>query len=174
MNKFSLMDIINTEPSIGDIILSDNKASTTGCINNTCKNFNKITHVEIIAHKEEYYKCIIHKKIEETIENKMFSLLKNPSNVKVYKEPEEYDVQLYELASNIKESDFDSILLKILKKYKYCIFNSYLSNESESSYMFDILTNEYAKFIKTHLKYEISKKDFEEDEYDIYDFMSND
>lgn len=168
------MDIINTEPSIGDIILSDNKASTTGCINNTCKNFNKITHVEIIAHKEEYYKCIIHKKIEETIENKMFSLLKNPSNVKVYKEPEEYDVQLYELASNIKESDFDSILLKILKKYKYCIFNSYLSNESESSYMFDILTNEYAKFIKTHLKYEISKKDFEEDEYDIYDFMSND
>jgi hypothetical protein len=166
------MDIINTEPSIGDIILSDNKASTTGCINNTCKNFNKITHVEIIAHKEEYYKCIIHKKIEETIENKMFSLLKNPSNVKVYKEPEEYDVQLYELASNIKESDFDSILLKILKKYKYCIFNSYLSNES--SYMFDILTNEYAKFIKTHLKYEISKKDFEEDEYDIYDFMSND
>lgn len=168
------MDIINTEPSIGDIILSDNKASTTGCINNTCKNFNKITHVEIIAHKEEYYKCIIHKKIEETIENKMFSLLKNPSNVKVYKEPEEYDVQLYELASNIKESDFDSILLKILKKYKYCIFNSYLSNESESSYMFDILTNEYAKFIKTHLKYEISKKDFEEDEYDIYNFMSND
>jgi hypothetical protein len=172
MNTFSLMDIINTEPSLGDMILSDNKAFTTGCINNTCKNFNKITHVEIIAHKEEYYKCIIPKKIEETLENKMFSLLKNPSNVKVYKEPEEYDAQLYELASNIKESNFDSILLKILKKYKYCIFNSYLSNES--SYMFDILTNEYAKFIKTHLKYEISKKDFEEDEYDIYNFMSND
>jgi hypothetical protein len=35
--------------------------------------------------------------------------------------------------------------------------------------------NEYSQFIEKHMKYEISKKDFDEEEHDLYDIirMSN-
>ena len=70
MSSVSLIDIINMEYSLGDKILSKNRALTTMRLNNTCKLFNKITKDEISNHREEYYKVLLPKKIEETIEKK--------------------------------------------------------------------------------------------------------
>jgi len=64
------MDIINIESSLGEKILCDNKSYSIICCNNTCSAFNKITKAEISNHREEYYKVLLPKKIEETIEKK--------------------------------------------------------------------------------------------------------
>jgi hypothetical protein len=165
------MDIINIESSLGDMILCDNKKQTSMHINESCKAFNKITTSDLNKHKEEYYKQYIPKKIEETIENKMFAILNNPRNSRPYKKPEEYDVELDNLATMINDTNYDIILAKIVKEYKESVREYYLNAASNYDYMFGILMNEYAKFIKKYMKYEISKKDFDEEENDIYDII---
>jgi hypothetical protein len=185
MNTFTLLDVISIEYSLGDKMLCDNNTNILTHINNTCKIFNEITKNEIKVHEVEHYKEYIPKKIEEIIEHKMFSILKNPRNVNVYKEPEDYDVDLEKLAKKINDNNYDIILEKVIKKYKYYIQEYYINDtdfgwifnadREGCSYMFGILMNEYSQFIEKHMKYEISKKDFDEEEHDLYDIirMSN-
>jgi hypothetical protein len=166
------MDILNMESSLGDKILCENDSQITVCINNTCTMFNKMTKEDIAKHRQEYYKRYLPKKIKETIENKMFSILKNPLNVNVYKEPEEYDADLEKLASQINEYNRDSILARMLCEFKNYASEYYIYDDKLC--MDGILMKECYNFITNHMKYEITREDFEEDEYDIYDFMSND
>jgi hypothetical protein len=170
-STMSLMDIFNTESSLSNMILRDNSASVTVCINNTCSMFNKMTAEDITKHREEYYKLYVPKKIEETIENKMFAILKNPRNVRVYKEPQEYDADLKKLASHINENNRDSILEKLINKYKVYVIDYY---QTGYYLMFDILMKEYSAFIKNHMGYEITRDDFDEEEVEIYDFVADD
>ena len=97
MSSVNLMDIITTEYSLGIKILTNNKAHTTACINGVCQTFNKMTAEENTRHREEYYLWYLPEQIENTIYNKVFSMLKNPHNVNVYKEPEEYEADLEKL-----------------------------------------------------------------------------
>ena len=173
MSSISLIDIINIEFSLGDNILRDDNidAYTAVCINNTCKIFNKITKEEIIKHQEEYYKCFLPKQIEKTIEDKMFSILKNPKNANTYKEPSEYEADLVELAKKINKNNYDIILAKIISLYKEYVYQYYMyDNNGGRAYMFGILMNEYYNFIKNHMKYELKREDFDEED-DIYDII---
>jgi hypothetical protein len=162
------MDIIGKEYSLGVKILTNNNAITTKCINNTCVIFNKITKKEIDKHREEYYKVFLPKKIEKTIENKMFSILKNPANVNTYNKPVEYDAELAVLALQINETNYDSILAKMIDNFKENLREYYLCHNSKN-YMFGIiLMNEFYNFIKHHMKYEFKKEDFDEDDEALY------
>ena len=174
MSSISLMDIIGKEYSLGDKILSQNTATTTKCINNTCAIFNKITKDEIDKHREEYYKVFLPKKIEKTIENKTFSILKNPSNVNTYNTPEEYDVELVVLTSQINESNYDSILAIMIDKFKDYVRECYLyHNSGNRYYMIGILMNELYNFIKHRMKHEFKKEDFGEYDDDVSDIIMN-
>ena len=166
------MDVLNMESSLGDKILCDNDSPITVCINNTCTMFNKMTTEDIAKHRQEYYKRYLPKKIEETIENKMFSILKNPLNVNVYKEPEEYDADLEKLASQINEYNRDSILEIMLCEFKNYVSEYYLyDNNRDGNYnMYGILMKEFYNFIKNLMKHEITREDFD-DEEEIYDIV---
>lgn len=176
MTSINLMDIFNKESSLSDKILCDNNDATiTVCINNTCTMFNKMTMEDIDKHREEYYKLLLPKKIEETIENKMLAILKNPKNICVYKEPEEYDADLEKLASQINENSRESILAKMIGEFKHYVSEYYLcdSNSNGIYNMYSILMKEFYKFIKNHLKHEITNEDFEEGEEEIRDIIIN-
>ena len=151
--SISLMDIFNTESSLSEKILGDNNAPITVCINGTCSMFNKMTAEDITQHREEYYIQYLPVKIEKTIEKKMFAVLKNPRNVCVYKEPKEYDADLEKLASHINENNRDSILEKMINKYKDYVRDYYHTGGYE---MFDILMKEFSVFVQKHMKYEIT------------------
>ena len=168
--SISLMDILNTESSLSEKILGDNNAPITVCINGTCSMFNKMTAEDITQHREEYYIQYLPVKIEETIEKKMFAVLKNPRNVRVYKEPKEYDADLEKLASHINENNRDSILEKMINKYKDYVRDYYHTGGYE---MFDILMKEFSVFVQKHMKYEITREDFEEEEVEIYDAIAD-
>ena len=43
-------------------------------------------------------------------------------------------------------------------------------NNGGRAYMFGILMNEYYNFIKNHMKYELKREDFDEED-DIYDII---
>ena len=172
MSLISLMDIIGLEYSLGDKILSKNTASTAKCINNTCAIFNKITKDEIDKHREEYYMVFLPKKIEETIENKMFSILKNPDNVNNYNASKDYEEELENLASQINETNYDSILAKMIDKFKDYVREYHLYNNSGGRYyMFGTLMNEFYNFIKYHMKHEFKIEDFGEYDDDISDII---
>ena len=174
MSSISLMDIIDKEYSLGDKILSQNTATTAKCINNTCAIFNKITQKEIDNHREEYYKVLLPKKIEKTIENKTFSILKNPSNVNTYNTPEEYDAELVVLTSQINESNYDSILAIMIDKFKDYVRECYFyHNSGNRYYMIGILMNELYNFIKHRMKHEFKKEDFGEYDDDVSDIIMN-
>lgn len=96
------MDIINIEYYLGIKILTNNKAHTTACINCVCRMFNKMTAEENTRHREEYYLWYLPEQIENTIYNKVFSMLKNPRNVNVYKKPEEYEADFGEIGKEDK------------------------------------------------------------------------
>ncbi|MFY8159859.1 MAG: hypothetical protein ACOVNU_00890 [Candidatus Kapaibacteriota bacterium] len=168
--SISLMDIFNTESSLSEKILGDNNAPITVCINGTCSMFNKMTAEDITQHREEYYIQYLPVKIEKTIEKKMFAVLKNPRNVCVYKEPKEYDADLEKLASHINENNRDSILEKMINKYKDYVRDYYHTGGYE---MFDILMKEFSVFVQKHMKYEITRRDFEEEEVEIYDAITD-
>jgi hypothetical protein len=167
MSSIGLIDIIHVEYSLGIKIFGDNNAPITARINNTCMMFNKITNEDIVKHREEYYMLYLPKQIEETVEKKMFALLKQPRNANVYKEPEEYDAYLKKLASHINEYNRDSILAKMLNLYETNAIDYYMSyNITSACYISGILMKEFYNFIKYHMKCEIKRKDFDnEDEY---------
>jgi len=165
-----LIDIFNTESSLSEKILGDNNAPITVCINGTCSMFNKMTTEDVSQRREEYYMEYLPVKIEKTIEKKMFAVLKNPRNVYVYKEPEEYDADLEKLASHINENNRDSILEKMINKYKDYVRDYYHTGGYE---MFDILIKEFGVFVQKHMKYEITREDFEDEEVEIYEAIAD-
>ena len=172
--QISLLDIFNTESSLSDKILGDNDSYVTVRINNTCSMFNKMTKGEIIKYREEYYSHYLPIKIEQTIENKMFSILKNHDNLSLYKEPEDYEVELTILASQINENNRKNILTKMINEFKDYVSEYYLYNSNGRRYiMSGVLMKEFYNFIKNHMKYQITKEDFGEDEEEIYDIIIN-
>jgi hypothetical protein len=174
MLSITLMDIINIESSLGEKILCDNKSYSIICCNNTCSAFNKITKAEISNHREEYYKVLLPKKIEESIENKMFAILKNPNNTCIYKTPNEYEEELKVFISHINEYNYESILEKMINIFKDYVREYYLYDNHTGRYcMFGILMNEYYNLIKYRMKYELKKEDFNEEDDDIYDIIVN-
>jgi len=157
------------EYSLGIKIFGDNNAPITARINNTCMMFNKITNEDIVKHREEYYMWYLPKQIEETVEKKMFALLKQPRNANVYKEPEEYEAYLNKLASHINEYNRDSILAKMINLYETNAIEYYMShNITSACYISGILMKEFYNFIKYHMKCEISRKEYDNEEEDIY------
>lgn len=174
MSSITLIDIISIEYSLGDMILSKNTAITAKCINNTCVVFYKITKNEIDKHREEYYKITLPNKIEETVENKTFSILKHANNVKIYKTPEEYDNELVVLAYKINEMNYDSILEKMIDVLKDYVREYYLYHNSGGRYnMFGTLMNEFYNFLKYHMKHEFKIEDFGEYDDDVSDIIMN-
>jgi hypothetical protein len=182
MSEISLIDIITLEYSLGDKILCDSKIYTTmgiKHINNTCRIFNKITKNEIKRCEEEYYIIYIPTKIEDTIEQKTFSILKmlnnlnNLASVSVYKTPEEYDAVLESLVSLINNRNYDSILARMIDQFKDYVREYYLydNNRGGRYYMFGTLMNEYYKFIRYQMKHEFKREDFKEDDDDIADLI---
>lgn len=171
MPALVLLDIIEIEYSLGDKILSNNTAIISKYISNTCKIFNKISKEELKEHRIQYYNIYLPKKIEETIENKMFSILKNPNNKRCYKEYIDYEEDLKNLALDINSANYDSILLNLINLLKDYV--EQYSYNKESGDMFGILMNELYKFIKFHMKYEIKKEDFLEYDEEIYDVIKN-
>lgn len=169
MSSVNLMDIITTEYSLGIKILTNNKAHTTACINGVCQTFNKMTAEENTKHREEYYLWYLPEQIENTIYNKVFSMLKNPQNVNVYKEPEEYEADLEKLARKINNNGcYDNIMAKMVNLYEENGREFDMSRNSTSScYIFGILMKECYDFLKNHMKREITKKDYDTEDEDI-------
>ena len=169
MSPVNLIDIIHMEYSLGIKILANNKAHTTSCINGVCRILNKMTAEENTRHREEYYMWYLPKQIEETVEKKMFSMLKHQHNVNVYKKPEEYEKYLEVLASHINEYNRDSILAKMLNLYETNAIDYYMSyNITSACYISGILMKEFYNFIKYHMNREISRKEYDNEEEDIY------
>lgn len=170
MSQVNLMDIITTEYSLGIKILTNNKAYTIACINGVCRVFNKITTEENTRHREEYYLWYLPKQIENTIDNKVFSMLKHPHNVNVYKKPEEYEADLEKLARKINKNEgYDNIMAKMVNLYEENGREFDMSRNSTSAcYIFGILMKEIYNFLKNHMKCEITRKDYDNENEDIY------
>ena len=160
------------EYSLGDKILSKNRALTTMRLNNTCKLFNKITKDEISNHREEYYKVLLPKKIEETIEKKMFALLKNKYNSNVYKKPKEYEEDLQELALKINEKNYDSILEKMINLYQENVRDyDMCCNITPACYISGVLMKEFYNFIKFRMNYDLKREEFDNEDITICDMI---
>jgi hypothetical protein len=168
-----LMDIINMEYSLGIKIFGDNNAHTTSCINGVCRILNKMTAEENTRHRKEYYMWYLPwylpKQIEETIDKKVFSMLKHPHNVNVYKKPEEYEADLEKLAKKINKNEgYDNIVAKMVNLYEENGREFDMSRNSTSScYIFGILMKEFYNFLKNHMNHEIARKDYDNEEEDI-------
>ena len=172
MLSITLIDIINIESSLGEKILCDNKLYSIICCNNTCSAFNKITKVEISNHREEYYKVLLPKKIEETIEKKMFALLKNKYNSNVYKKPKEYEEDLQELVLKINEKNYDSILEKMINLYQENVRDyDMCCNITPVCYISGVLMKEFYNFIKFRMNYDLKREEFDNEDITICDMI---
>ena len=172
MSSISLMDIIYTEASLGEKILGDNKVYTIACISNTCSTFNKIAKDEIAKHRNKYYCEHIPKKIEETIEKKMFALLKNKYNSNVYKKPKEYEEDLQELALKINEKNYDSILEKMINLYQENVRDyDMCCNITPACYISGVLMKEFYNFIKFRMNYDLKREEFDNEDVTICDMI---
>ena len=169
MSQVNLMDIITTEYSLGIKILTNNTAHTIACINGVCRVFNKITAEENTRHREEYYLWYLPKQIEETIDKKVFSMLKHPHNVNVYKKAEEYEADLEKLAKKININyGYDNIVAKMVNLYQENGREFDMSRNSTSTcYIFGIFMKEFYNFLKNHMKREITRMDYDTDDEDI-------
>ena len=188
MTSISLMDIIDTEASLGDNIFSNNKAYTIVCISNTCSAFNKITKEEIEKRREEYYCEHIPKNIEEAM--KMFTYSELGITTKKYMKlipikyrnnymnfsnmDREHYLSVYEstidaLGEKINNSIYyENILRQMIKQFKYYIIlsnnNNYIWYELYSN-LYKKMTINYYVFIISIMKYVLTKKDFEGEEH---------
>ena len=190
MSSISLMDIIDTEASLGEKILGDNKAYTIVCISNTCSAFNKITKDEITQRCEEYYCEHIPKKIEEAM--KMFTYSELGIKTKNYKRiipfkyrnnymnfsnmDREHYLSIYEstidaLGEKINNSIYyENVLRQMIKQFKYYII---LSNDNNYIWhglygnLYKKMMIEHYVFIISIMNYVLTKKDFEGEEHII-------
>ena len=190
MPSIYLMDIIDTEASLGEKILGDNKAYTIVCISNTCSAFNKITKEEIAKRREEYYCEHIPKKIEEAM--KMFTYsdlgittkkymklipIKYRNNYMNYSNMDrEHYLSIYEstidaLREKINNSIYyENILRQMIKQFKYYII---LSNNNNYRWyglygnLYKKMMIEHYAFIISIMNYVLKKKDFEGEEHII-------
>ena len=194
MTSISLMDIIDTEASLGEKILGDNKAYTIVCISNTCTAFNKITKEEIEKRREEYYCDHIPKKIEEAM--KMFTYSELGITTKKYERlipckyrnnymnfsnmDREHYLSIYESTMNALVEKINNsiyyvnILRQMIKQFKYYIIlsnnNNYIWYELYSN-LYKKMTINYYVFIISIMKYVLTKKDFEGEEHLIAMFQ---
>jgi hypothetical protein len=188
MTAISLMDIIDTEASLGDNIFSNNKEHTIVCISNTCTTFNKITKEEIEKRRKEYYCEHIPKKIEEAM--KMFTYSELGITTKKYERlipckyqnnymnfsnmDREHYLSIYEstmddLVEKINNSIYyENILRQMIKQFKYYII---LSNDNNYIWhglygnLYKKMMIELYVFIISIMKYVLTKKDFEGEEH---------
>ena len=188
MPSIYLMDIIDTEASLGEKIFGDNKAYTIVCISNTCSAFNKITRDEIEKRREEYYCEHIPKKIEEAM--KMFTYSDLGITTKKYERlipckyqnnymnfsnmDREHYLSIYEstidaLREKINNSIYyENILRQMIKQFKYYII---LSNNNNYIWyglygnLYKKLMIEHYVFIISIMNYVLTKKDFEGEEH---------
>ena len=188
MTSISLMDIIDTEASLGEKIFGDNKAYTIVCISNTCTTFNKITREEIEKRRKEYYCEHIPKKIEEAI--KMFTYSELGITTKKYMKlipfkyrdnymnfsnmDREHYLSIYEstidaFGEKINNSIYyENILRQMIKQFKYYII---LSNDNNYIWhglygnLYKKMMIELYVFIISIMKYVLKKKDFEGEEH---------
>lgn len=188
MSSISLMDIIDTEASLGEKIFGDNKAYTIVCISNTCSAFNKITKDEITKRCEEYYCEHIPKKIEEAM--KMFTYSELGIKTKNYKRiipfkyqnnymnfsnmDREHYLSIYEstidaLGEKINNSIYyENVLRQMIKQFKYYII---LSNDNNYIWhglygnLYKKMMIEHYVFIISIMNYVLTKKDFEGEEH---------
>jgi len=78
------------------------------------------------------------------------------------------------LASQINENNRKNILTKMINEFKDYVSEYYLYNSHGRRYiMSGVLMKEFYNFIKNHMKYQITKEDFGEDEEEIYDIIIN-
>ena len=188
MTSISLMDIIDTEASLGEKIFGDNKAYTIVCINNTCSAFNKITRDVIEKRREEYYCEHIPKKIEEAM--KMFTYSELGITTKKYMKlipikyrnnymnfsnmDREHYLSIYEstidaLGEKINNSIYyENVLQQMIKQFKYYII---LSNDNNYIWhglygnLYKKMMIEHYVFIISIMNYVLTKKDFEGEEH---------
>jgi hypothetical protein len=116
---------------------------------------------ETNINKEEY-NLYIPEKVEEIINKKMHVIVDD--SYKSDKTLEEYDKELYDLSTKIIYGNYDIILGKLLKKYEEYFMELSMCYNLENVYvMYKILTNEYCKFLKCYMNYDVEKKEYGED-----------
>jgi len=117
---------------------------------------------ETNINKEEY-NLYIPEKVEEIINKKMHVIVDD--SYKSDKTLEEYDKELYDLSTKIIYGNYDIILGKLLKKYEEYFMELSMCYNLENVYvMYKILTNEYCKFLKCYMNYDVEKKEYGDDE----------
>jgi len=122
---------------------------------------------ETNINKEEY-NLYIPEKVEEIINKKMHIIVDD--SYKSDKTLEEYDKELYDLSTKIIYGNYDIILGKLLKKYEEYFMELSMCYNLENVYvMYKILTNEYCKFLKCYMNYDVEKKEYgdNEDEFKV-------
>ena len=188
MSSISLMDIIDTEASLGEKIFGDNKAYTIVCISNTCSAFNKIAKDEIAKHRDKYYCEHIPKKIEEAM--KMFTYSEIGIKTKKYTRiipfkyrnnymnfsnmDREHYLSIYEstidaLGEKINNSIYyENVLQQMIKQFKYYIIlsndNNYIWHRLYGNLYKKMMIEHYV-FIISIMNYVLTKKDFEGEEH---------
>jgi len=190
MSSITLMDIIDTEVSLGYKIFGDNKEHTIICISNTCRLLNKITKKENAKHREKYFAIVdLSKKIKKSIKNLTYiNLGFRYKSEKYISNVEKNFVDDYMLGFNMDRKEFglhyqdtinalgdqiynkyyDNILQQMITEFliwlKFTRIHYYTSQEFICDFHITMMINTYT-FIKCCMKYTLTKKDFEGKEY---------
>jgi hypothetical protein len=190
MSSITLMDIIDTEVSLGYKIFGGNKERTIICISNTCRLLNKITKKENAKHREKYFAIVdLSKKIKKSIKNLTYINLGFRYKSEIYISNVEknyvddymigfnmdrkefglhYQITIDALGEQINNKYYDNILQQMITEFliwvKFTTIHYYTSQEFICDYHITMMINTYT-FIKCGMKYTLTKKDFEGKEY---------
>lgn len=185
MISTTLLDIINTEPSLGEKILLDNNIHVITRCNNTCSIFKNITYNENRKNKIEDFVVKISNKIEDSmkkfacaylgsiskrylssVDKEYISYYMNSSKMNIEIFELEYHTALEAYGNQINNTIYyDYVLEKVIKKIKeYLILsNKYIRQGFLDDFSKTMLIY-YLSFIICNMNYKISIKDFEEKE----------
>ena len=186
MISITLLDIINTEPSLGDKILLDNNMYIINAVNNTCSIFKNITDNENRKNKIEDFAVKISKKIENSMKKYAFAYLglrskrylssvdkeyisyyMNSSKINIEMFELEYDTAIEAYGNQINNSIYyDYLLEKLIKTFtEYLILSNEYIRKGLLDDFYKTMLIYYYSFIRCNMNYRLTIKDFEEKEY---------
>lgn len=135
-----LLNIIASEPSLGEIILQNFDVKTTININTTCKLLNSMTKNVTYNHYIDHTKIDIPLKFEEIAKKKTYDSCSK----------DEYNTITQDLATNITHENENEIVDELVSQYYYYMFSYHQASGLESD-VYECIARKYKEFLTTTL-----------------------